>query len=40
MNTIPDLAKVLDALRALESHPAVKAYLALVASLERKNKSE
>lgn len=32
---IPNIHKVLEALRALEQHPAVKAYLALVASLKR-----
>lgn len=33
--TIPNIHKVLEALRELEKHPAVKAYIALVTSLKR-----
>lgn len=32
---VVNIHKVLEALRALEEHPAVKAYLALAASLKR-----
>lgn len=41
MSELPvvNIHKVLQALRALEEHPAVKAYIALVESLKR-NKSD